>query len=191
MFWIIVLLKVSLPLFHSQCLKAFHQTILQNLTILFSIHLPLKLYKISYPISAHTAPYHQVIPPFMFDCWSCSSIRKLLSPYFHTYAFPSDPIQLIFVSFSHKTLLKSSTAHFDDILQNVAFIVNVSCSAQGLCSLLQSKKHSSSKTGHGEVFNVPHIFCACLCRQAWTMSDSVRLCTDSQISNLANVTLQQ
>ena len=62
----------------------FHQTILQNLTIFSSIHLPLKLYQFSYPTSAHTALYHQVIPPSMLDCWSCS--RKLLSPSFHTYS---------------------------------------------------------------------------------------------------------
>ena len=36
---VIVLSKVILPLLHLQCFKAFHQPILQNLTIFLSIHL--------------------------------------------------------------------------------------------------------------------------------------------------------
>jgi hypothetical protein len=43
-FWVIVLLKISLTLLYIQLLKAFHQSILQNFTILLCIHLPLNLY---------------------------------------------------------------------------------------------------------------------------------------------------
>ena len=32
-----------------------------------------------------------------------------------------------------------------------------------------------------EDFTVPHVFHACPCEQAWTMSDSIGLCVDSQM----------
>src|SRR5271154_4753685 len=63
--WIVVLLKVMLPLLHLQCLKAFHQTILQNFTV---------------------TPYHKVIPSSMLHCWCSCSVRYWFSsllPHIH------------------------------------------------------------------------------------------------------------
>ena len=53
-FGVIVLLKYPLLLFHLQLLKAFHQPIIQNVTVLLCIHASLNLYKLFYPILPHT-----------------------------------------------------------------------------------------------------------------------------------------
>ena len=91
-FWIIVLLKVTLSLLHLQCLKAFHQTILYNFTIFCSIHLPLNLYQLPHPIPPHTTLYHEVIPASMLYCWSSCSVRYWFSsllPYMHLFIRPN------------------------------------------------------------------------------------------------------
>ena len=68
-FWIIVLLEVKPILSHLHCFKAPLHSLLQNLTILLSIHLSLHLYELPHPIPTHTTPNPQVIPPSMLDCW--------------------------------------------------------------------------------------------------------------------------
>src|SRR3979490_275440 len=69
MFWIIVLLEVPLILSNLQTFNALLHSLLQNLTILHCIHVPLHLYQLPHPIPAHTPPNHQVITPSMFDSW--------------------------------------------------------------------------------------------------------------------------
>src|SRR5271168_1164128 len=81
-FWIIVLLKIPLPLFHIQLLKALHYSFLQYFTILLCIHLSLHLYKLSHTIPAHTTPYHKVIPSSMLDCGCSGSIRYGFTSFF-------------------------------------------------------------------------------------------------------------
>src|SRR5258705_3866466 len=68
-FWVIVLLEVPLILSHLQPFKALLHSLLQNLTILLSIHHPLHLYQLPHPIPTHRSPNHQVIPPSMLDSW--------------------------------------------------------------------------------------------------------------------------
>src|SRR5258705_3216363 len=67
--WVIVLLKVPLILSHLQTFKALLHSLLQNLTILLTIHDPLSLYQLPHPIPTHTSPNHQVNPPSMLDSW--------------------------------------------------------------------------------------------------------------------------
>ena len=74
-FWAIVLLKISLPLFNIQLFKAFHHSLIQNFTVLFCIHFSLNLYKLSHTIPAHITSYHKVIPSSMFDCGCRGLIR--------------------------------------------------------------------------------------------------------------------
>ena len=50
-FWVIVLLKISLPLFNIQLFKALHHSLIQNFTILVCIHLSLNFYKLSHTIT--------------------------------------------------------------------------------------------------------------------------------------------
>jgi hypothetical protein len=56
---------VPLLLCHLQLLKAFHQSIIQNVTVLLYIYDPLNLYELPYPIPLHTPPYHKIILSFM------------------------------------------------------------------------------------------------------------------------------
>jgi hypothetical protein len=58
---------VSLLHCHLQLLKAFHQSIIQNVTVLLCIYDPLNLYEFPYPIPPHTPPYHKIILSFMLD----------------------------------------------------------------------------------------------------------------------------
>src|SRR6266568_5206782 len=74
-FWIIVLLKIPLLLFHIQLLKALHHSLIQDFTILLCIHLALNFYQYSHTIPAHTTPYHKVIPSSMLDSRGSSTIR--------------------------------------------------------------------------------------------------------------------
>jgi hypothetical protein len=50
-----------------QLLKAFHQFIIQNVTVLLCICDPLNLYELPYPIPPHTPPYHKIILSSMLD----------------------------------------------------------------------------------------------------------------------------
>jgi hypothetical protein len=58
---------VPLLLCHLQLLKAFHQSTIQNVTVLLCIYDPLDLYELPYPIPPHTPPYHKIILSFMLD----------------------------------------------------------------------------------------------------------------------------
>jgi hypothetical protein len=58
---------VSLLLCHLQLLKAFHQSIIQNVIVLLCIYNPLNLYELPYPISPHTPSYHKIILSSMLD----------------------------------------------------------------------------------------------------------------------------
>src|SRR5215510_6777149 len=60
-FWAIVLLGNPLPLLHLQLFKAFHHSLIQNLTVFYSTHDSLSFYKLSYFILSYTPPYHDVI----------------------------------------------------------------------------------------------------------------------------------
>src|SRR3979490_1913336 len=112
MFWIIVLLKVPLILSHLQTFNAILHSLLQNLTILHCIHVPLHLYQLPHPIPPHTPQTIKLFPP------PCLTVGVVVlsdtgSPCcFQTYTFPSDPILLIFVSSVHNTLFQSSKVQF-------------------------------------------------------------------------------
>jgi hypothetical protein len=58
---------VSLLLCCLQPLKAFHQSIIQNVTVLLCIYDPLNLYELPYHIPPHTPPYHKIILSSMLD----------------------------------------------------------------------------------------------------------------------------
>src|SRR5579864_3026908 len=75
MFWVVVLLKVPLSFLHSQLFKTLHHSLIQNLTILHLIHLPLNLHKLFHTIPAHASPYHKIVPSSMLDSQCCSAIR--------------------------------------------------------------------------------------------------------------------
>ena len=79
-FGVIVLLKDPLILWYVQLFKAFHHSIIQNLIVLVSIHLPLHLYELPHPILTRRAPYHEIVASSMLDCWCCYAVR---------YQFPS------------------------------------------------------------------------------------------------------
>ena len=86
MFWVIVLLKIPLPLFDIQFFKALHHSLIQNFKILVCIHLLVTLYKLSHTIPAHIIPYHKVIYSSMFDCGCSGLIRwgfTFLFPHIH------------------------------------------------------------------------------------------------------------
>src|SRR3979490_2917834 len=109
MFWIIVLLEVPLILSHLQTFNALLHSLLQNLTILHCIHVPLHLYQLPHPIPAHTPPNHQVISP---PCLTIGVVVLSFPCRFQTYTIPSDPILLIFVSSVHNTLFQCSKVQF-------------------------------------------------------------------------------
>src|ERR1700750_1238001 len=67
-FGVIVLLKIPFILLHIQLFKAFLHPILQNLTVLHLIHIPLHLYELPNSIPTHTTPYHEISSSSMFDC---------------------------------------------------------------------------------------------------------------------------
>jgi len=73
---VIVLLKHPLPLWHLQLFKTFHQSPIQNLTVLLSIHDPLNLCKHPHSIPTHATPYYKIVPSTMFDCRSGGSVRE-------------------------------------------------------------------------------------------------------------------
>ena len=78
-------------------------SLLQNLTILHRIHLPLHLYQCPHPIPAHISPNHQVIPPSMLDSWCGSPVWywfPLLLPNIHLPIWPN-PIELCLISPQH------------------------------------------------------------------------------------------
>jgi hypothetical protein len=50
-----------------QPLKAFHQSIIQNVTVLLCIYDPLNLYELPYHSPPHTPPYHKIILSSMLD----------------------------------------------------------------------------------------------------------------------------
>src|SRR5258707_12180039 len=68
-FWVIVLLEIPLILSHLQTFKALLHSLLQNLTILLSIHVPMHLNQLPHPIPTHTPPNHEVISPSMLNSW--------------------------------------------------------------------------------------------------------------------------
>src|SRR6267142_4524502 len=74
MLGVIVLLEDPLSLSHLQLFKAFHHSILQNITILLCIHDPLNLCELPYSIPPHTTLYHKVIPSSMLDSRCCGSV---------------------------------------------------------------------------------------------------------------------
>ena len=79
MFGVIILLKYPILLWYLQLVKAFLQSIIQNVTVLLCIHGSLNLYELSYPIPAHTPPYNKIIPSFMLDCGYGGLIKKLFT----------------------------------------------------------------------------------------------------------------
>jgi hypothetical protein len=58
---------VPLLLCHLQLLKAFHQSIIQDVIVLLCIYNPLNLYELPYPIPPHTPSYHKIILSSMLD----------------------------------------------------------------------------------------------------------------------------
>ena len=82
MFGVVILLKYPVLLWNLQLVKAFLQSIIQNVTVLLCIHGPLNLYELSYPISAHTPPYDKIISSFMLDYGCGGPIRKLFTLFF-------------------------------------------------------------------------------------------------------------
>src|SRR6266852_2614909 len=66
-FWVIILLKYPLHLLYLQLCKGFLQSVIQNVTVLLCIHDPSNLYKLPYPIPAHTSPYNKIISSSKLD----------------------------------------------------------------------------------------------------------------------------
>ena len=79
MFGVVILLKYPVLLWNLQLVKAFLQSIIQNVTVLLCIHGCLNLYELSYPILAHTPPYDEIISSSMLDCGYGGPIQKLFT----------------------------------------------------------------------------------------------------------------
>lgn len=73
-FQVIILLKYPLLLGYLQLLKAFHHPIIQDVTVLLCIHVPLDLYKLSHPTPSHTSPYNKIISSSMLNSRSGSPV---------------------------------------------------------------------------------------------------------------------
>ena len=79
MFGVIILLKYPVFLWYPQLVKAFLQSIIQNVTVLLCIYGPLNLYELSYSIPAHTPLYDEIISSSMLNCRCGGPIRKLFN----------------------------------------------------------------------------------------------------------------